>query len=94
MDDIEQRSINDYGLVAYLQVKGIKQSSLPNLRGNSNSIFFTYKRTPELEKEVENFYLRQTQVDALSILEAAHSIRVWAGEIKRSRKGGGFDDGK
>ena len=84
--DTETRSINHLQLVAYLQVIGIKQSSLPTLQGSF--VFFHFKKSPELEVEIEKFYLRKTSVDALTILESAHTIVTWAGEIKRGKKGG------
>lgn len=86
--DTTERNINDLLLVSYLQVIGFKQSSLPALQ--DNFIVFRYRRTPELEAEIEKFYLRQTSVDALTLLEANRTIKSWATEVKRTRKGGGI----
>jgi hypothetical protein len=83
-----ERKINDLLLVTYLQVIGYKQSGLPELA--SNYIVFRFPQSPELEEHIEKFYLRQTQVDALTILEASRTVRAWATEVKRTRKGGGI----
>lgn len=82
-----ERFIYHIPLVAYLQAIGIKQSSFPTVEGHR--ITFHFKDTPELQAEIEKFYLRQTSVDALTLLDASRTLTNWAGEIKRNRKGGG-----
>ena len=83
-----QRGVNDQLLVAYLTVAGFKQSSLPVL-AEDKFLSFRYERTPELEDAIEKFYLRQTSVDALTVLEAYRTVKAWGYEVKRTRKGGG-----
>jgi hypothetical protein len=90
MDDT--RETKHIQLVAYLQVIGINQCILPTLRGNA--IYFHFKDTPELKAEIEKFYLRQTSVDALTVLEVERTLINWATMLKKSKeagKGGGID---
>ena len=84
------RTINDVLLVAYLTAAGFKQSRHPFSAGNFMQ--FIYERTPELEEQIEKFYLRETSVDALTVLEAFRTIKAWASEVKKN-KGGGRHDG-
>jgi hypothetical protein len=79
----EQRNINDVSLAAYLTVAGFK-SAHPVLVGKY--LQFRFEKSQELEDAIERFYLRQTQVDALSLLEAYRTIKAWTSEVKS--KGG------
>jgi hypothetical protein len=86
------RSINDVLLVAYLTVAGFKQKYHPFQAGNFMQ--FIYERTPELEEQIEKFYLRETLVDALTVLEAFRTTKAWASEVKKNKfKRGGDRDG-
>ncbi|MGO8990404.1 MAG: DUF5659 domain-containing protein [bacterium] len=82
------RSINDVLLVAYLMAAGFKQKYRPFRAGNFMQ--FIFERTPELEEHIEKFYLRETSVDALTVLEGFRTIKAWASEVKKN-KGGGRD---
>jgi hypothetical protein len=83
------RSINDVLLVAYLTVAGFKQSCHPFRAGNFMQ--FIFERTPELEEHIEKFYLRETSVDALTVLEAFRTIKAWASEVKKNKLNKGGD---
>ncbi|MGA2516869.1 MAG: DUF5659 domain-containing protein [Thermodesulfobacteriota bacterium] len=82
--DTQDRVIYHIILVAYLQAAGIKQSSFPTVV--NHRVAFHFKDTPELEEYIEKFYLRQTSVDALTLMDAYRNLTSWAGELKSSGK--------
>ena len=84
---IVERNISDHLLISYLTLIGFKQYGFPTLV--DTFVQFRYESTPELEDAIEKFYLRQTSVDALTILEEYRTVKAWAYEIKKIRRGGG-----
>jgi triphosphoribosyl-dephospho-CoA synthetase len=90
--DSTNRGINDLMLVSYLIAAGLKQSSLPEIKGTYLQFYF--EPSTQLEAAIEKFYLRQTSVDALTLLEANRTVKAWAIEAKRRNKGGDRHDGR
>jgi triphosphoribosyl-dephospho-CoA synthetase len=87
--DSTDRGITDLMLVSYLVAAGLKQSSLPSV--SNHYLQFHFEPSPKLEEAIEKFYLRQTSIDALTLLEANRTVKAWAAEVKRIKKGGVLD---
>ena len=77
------REIVEFNLAAYLLVAGFKQISPPTLV--NNSITFYFEDTTELSKAVTAFFMREAQIDPLSMAESVRKVKAIISNLKKSQ---------
>lgn len=77
--------VSDTHLAAFLIASGHRLAE--PARYQDGRITFKFQRSPEVEKVCSDFYDRNAQVDALSVLETLRTLRAMITELKR--EGGG-----
>jgi len=84
MDNISEVKTTDLFLTSYLVLKGFQFSSPPKLE--NHLVVFSFHKSPEVEKESFNFINKDTDVDALSLLDSFRAIRTISWEVKKGVK--------
>lgn len=77
------KTLTDLGLISYLFSKGFKEATLPQREGKR--VFFYFKDTPELEKEMNEFYFGEPCVNAQTYVYHLRRLRTIIGEFGRDR---------
>ena len=76
---MEEKTLSDIGVVAYLVTQGIRPA------GNSRKSFsfhFRFENTPQLEDEILKYYSHNASVDPLAYIEAFRSLTAQVRELK------------
>ena len=75
------KKFTDLDLSSYLLCKGIKEVSPPVFDGTH--IFFCFPDTPEVDKEVLNFFSGSVQVDVQTFSSHLRRLRLIVLEMRR-----------
>lgn len=75
------KKISDINCVAYLLSKGFLEATLPKLE--EEHVFFYFKDTPELQKEVDTFFCGQPMVNAQPFGLHLRRLRITVAELRR-----------
>jgi hypothetical protein len=75
------KKFSDLELTGYLLCKGFKEVSPPVFDGIH--IFFCFSATPELEKEVYEFFSGKVQVDLQTFANHQRRLRLIVTEMRR-----------
>jgi len=75
------REFLEFNVVAYLLVAGFKQASHPTLSGGR--VTFYFEDTPELSKAVTAYFMREVQIDPMSMAESVRRVKAIISNLRR-----------
>jgi hypothetical protein len=81
------RIITEVNLVAHLRAKGFQEPNRPQII--RNVVNFTFEETPELIKEIGDYFNHDATADPLALVEALRVLKALVGELRRNEKTGG-----
>ena len=90
MSNKTPRLVIDVNLVSYLISKGFKQVSHPTIQ--EGIVRFYFEDSDQISEEIKKFFDKNTQIDALTILEISRTLRSLISDLRRNVKWGGGQD--
>lgn len=75
------REVQESNLVAYILVAGFKQVSHPTI--SNNRVTFYFEDSTELSKTVTAYYMREANIDPLTMAESVRRVKAIIANLRR-----------
>ncbi len=76
------RHVTEINLVAYLRIKGFRETDSPHFTRPVVSFYF--EDTPELQKEIDAYYGKKVLVEPTAMAEALRLLRSQILDVKKN----------
>lgn len=77
------RELEEFNVVAYLLVIGFQQAARPTISNNRATFYF--EDTPELSKAITAYYMREVQIDPMSMAESVRRVKAIIANLRRDQ---------
>ena len=78
------RNVTEINLVAWLRINGFRETAKP--RFTRPFVTFHFEDSPELQKEIENYYGKKVLVEPMALSEALRLIKSQILDVKKNQR--------